>query len=106
MLTCLCKVKTVKRTNRLQVACLNTRSVKNKTVSINDYIVSNNFDAIALTETWLGSTFDKICINELVPDGYNVKHSSRKSAKRGVGVALIYKSPLTCTKAKAYSKYT
>ena len=44
------------------ICCLNCRSVKNKTEAINDYIVSNDFDIVALTETWLGilGTYDHL----------------------------------------------
>lgn len=38
----------------MSLASLNCRSVVNKTVAINDYIVSNNIDLLAFTETWLG----------------------------------------------------
>ena len=36
---------------KLNVCCLNVCSVKNKTVSLSDYITSNDFDLVALTET-------------------------------------------------------
>ena len=32
---------------------MNCRSAKNKSCFINDYILENNFDCVALTETWL-----------------------------------------------------
>ncbi|XP_062569146.1 uncharacterized protein LOC134231229 [Saccostrea cucullata] len=81
--------------NQLHVCSFNVRSIRNKTASLCDYIVSNNFDVVALTETWLGTSNDKICINELVPEGYTIKHVSRGSSKRGGGVALIYKRSIT-----------
>ena len=78
----------------ISVCSLNPRSVKNKTISLCDYIVSNDFDVIALTETWLGSTIDETCLRELVPNGYSIKHIARNGKKRG-GVALVYKSAIT-----------
>jgi hypothetical protein len=37
----------------LQLAVLNARSIKNKTLQIKDYIVDNDTDIMAVTETWL-----------------------------------------------------
>ena len=55
--------------NQLSLTLLNARSVKNKAFSISDYLISNETDILALTETWLGSTVDKCVLSELVPDG-------------------------------------
>lgn len=49
-------------------------SKKNKTLAFSDYIISNTFDIIAVTETWLGGPTDKVCISELVPSGYKITH--------------------------------
>jgi len=65
---------------------------KHKTLALSDYIISNSFDIVALTETWLGSSVDKACIHELVPCGYQNKQVPRTGRRRGGGVALIYKS--------------
>jgi hypothetical protein len=56
-----------KRENKVSLVSLNPRSDKNKATSINDFILSNNFDILALTETWLGTTVDKSVISELTP---------------------------------------
>ncbi|XP_052761992.1 uncharacterized protein LOC128204630 [Mya arenaria] len=68
------------------------RSVKNKTLAFSDYITSNDFDIVAVTETWLGGPGDKACIAELVPSGYKIDHVPRQG--RGGGVAVIHKAPL------------
>lgn len=60
------------RENKVSLVSLNPRSVKNKATSINDFIISNNVDILALTETWLGTTVDKSVISELTPCGYNM----------------------------------
>ena len=73
---------------------LNCQSVKNKSVSLNDFIVSNDYDLVALTETWLGTSYDTKCLNELVPNGYQIKHIPRSSSAIGGGVALLFKSSL------------
>ena len=45
---------------------LNIRSLKNKTTSLFDFIVSQNIDVLALTETWL-CCGDNAVVNELLP---------------------------------------
>jgi len=61
----------------LKMCCINPKSVINKTFALSDYIISNSFDIVAVTETWLGSAVDKACINEHVPCGYQIKHVPR-----------------------------
>ncbi|CAC5424857.1 unnamed protein product [Mytilus coruscus] len=77
----------------LSLVTLNTRSVKNKTTSICDFLTSNNVDIFALTETWLGSSVDKHIISEITPDGYDLHHVARTNRKGG-GVAVIFNKSL------------
>lgn len=56
---------------------LNCRSVKNKTTSINDFILSNNVDIICLTENWLRPDSDQSVLSELTPYGYSVFQKPR-----------------------------
>ena len=37
----------------LKICCINPRSLKNKTLYFCNYIISNDFDHVAVTETWL-----------------------------------------------------
>ena len=74
----------------LRICCFNSRLVKNKTLYLCDYVLTNHF---ALTETWLGCTVEKTYIGELVPTGYVMKHIPRLGRKGG-GVVLIYKSAI------------
>jgi exonuclease III len=67
--------------------------VKNKTLSICDFILANNFDICAITETWLGGSNDKTCISELVPNGYRINQVP-PSGKRAGGVAIIHKASI------------
>ena len=62
-----------KRENKVSLVSLNPRSVKNKATSINDFILSNNVDILALTETWLGTAVDKSVISEVTPCGSCIK---------------------------------
>ena len=85
-------VKPLVQSKHLNFVCLNIRSLKNKTTSLFDFIVSHNLDVLALTETWLCNG-DNIILNELLPPGYDIRHVDR--GRRGGGVALIYKKDIS-----------
>ena len=53
-------------------ACLfNVRSVKNKAIEVNEYVVDNRCDICVLVETWLRpGDLDQVVIAELCPPGY------------------------------------
>ncbi len=70
------------RNENLTVCELNCRSVRNKTLSLSDFITSNDFDVMGLTETWLNTDIDTACIGELVPTGYTLKHVPKKGWKK------------------------
>ena len=74
----------------LRICCFNSRLVKNKTLYLRDYVLTNHF---ALTETWLCSTIDKTCIGELVPTDYVMKQIPRHGRKCD-GVVRINKSAI------------
>ena len=42
---------------------------------------SNDFNLVAVTEASLGDNVDEICISELVPIGYTMKHVPRSESK-------------------------
>ena len=72
---------------------LNCRSVRNKYLSIKDYVVDKDFDIFAITETWLNTgDYDNFIIGSLIPNGYRFLHSARDG--RGGGVGLLFKSSL------------
>jgi len=74
----------------VDVALLNSRSVKNKAHIIKDFVVDHNIDLLAITETWLRpNETDEQVINEICPAGYNLLHVPRES--RGGGVGLMHK---------------
>ena len=69
---------------------LNCRSVRNKYLSIKDYVVDKDF---AITETWLNTgDYDNLVIGSLIPNGYRFLHSALDG--RGGGVGLLFKSSL------------
>ena len=68
---------------------LNARSVKTKRLLIKDWVVDNNIDILALTETWLQpDNKDDRIIGELTPTGYSFYHSPRQTRGGGVGIFI------------------
>ena len=57
----------------LPIHCLNTRSVKNKAMSVADLVISRYIDVLTLTETSLGPVIDNQVLSELVPTGYDLQ---------------------------------
>ena len=79
---------------RASFCLLNIRSVNNKTTVLTGDITDNDFDIVALTETWLAKD-DTVTCGEITPDSYTLYHVARKSKrseKRGGGVALMVNS--------------
>ena len=84
----------IKGHTNLKIYCINPRSVKNKTLSFCDYIILNDLNLVAVTETWLGSSIDKACTSDLLPSGYQFKHLPRSWGRRFGDVALIFKASI------------
>ena len=85
---------------------INARSVRNKSIQICDYIVENNFDFTAITETWLSDSDEKDIISAVTPTGYSFYNNPRGNG-RGGGTGLIIKSnikakPATSTKYNTF----
>ena len=81
----------------LTICCHNARLVKNKALSVTDFVISRDIDVLALSDTWLGTNTDNQVIKELGPSGY-IQHISRPSEKRSGGGrtllgAVLYKWP-------------
>ena len=89
----LTKIKTETKNSSyrcLSLSSLNGRSVENKTVSLCDFIQSNDVDLLALSETWLDTSIDKSVTSEFLPDGYDIHQVSRKN-QGGGGIAVVFK---------------
>ena len=87
----------VKGQSKIDICNINPRSVKNKTIALNDFIQTNDYEIVAITETWLGTSIDKATLGELLPEGYQIKHVprvKRPGGYHGGGVALIHKSSI------------
>jgi len=75
--------------NMMDIGYFNARSVRNKSDEICDFVVENDLDVCAISETWLsGNDSDKIVCGDITPTGYSLKHMPRKG-RRGGGVALL-----------------
>ena len=57
--------------------CLFEYSIIEKKKSLFDFMVSENIDVFALTETWL-CCGDNAVLNELLPPGYDIRHGKEK----------------------------
>ena len=92
---------------KLSAVLLNARSVCNKSLLINDYIVDSNSDILAITETWIKATTPSSVIAELTPPGYSLIHVPRPSQRKGGGVGIIYRYTLKAKvqPARAFSSF-
>ena len=73
------------------MASINTRSVRNKTLTINEDIIEHEWDVSAITGTWPKKTGDEAIIAELTFPGYTFQHVARVSG-RGGGVAIVHRN--------------
>ena len=73
------------------VALINARSVKNKTLAINEEIIQHAWGILAITETWLKQTGDEAIVTQLLSPGYTFHHVARPRG-RGGGVAVVYRN--------------
>ena len=76
--------------SNLTLCLANCQSVNNKTAYLNDFIVSNDLDCVALTETWLSSDNNQATLKSLIPNGYQLSHVPRE-VSRGGGVGFLHK---------------
>lgn len=85
-----------------KLCILNSRSVCNKALLLNDFIVANEIDVLCITETWLKSN-NQLIINELSPKGYIFQHVARKG--RGGGIGILFKKALKPVKISLKNKF-
>ena len=81
---------------KTKLATWNARSIKNKSASLCQYIISNHLDILAITETWLtGTDKDNVPIADIqrtLPN-YELYHIHRQHC-RGGGVGVIVRNGL------------
>ena len=83
----------------LRFACVNARSVRNKTAEIVEHIVNSNIDICIITETWL-KEYDYVTTAALSPNGYGFKGFPRQSNRAGGGTGIMFKDSLTVSMAE------
>ena len=83
---------------------MNSRSVKNKTYTICDFVLENKYDVFLISETWLSETGDEVLIKQLTPPGYSFLHCPREGGGSG-GVGLLYRSCLKLEQTKKEITY-
>ena len=94
----------VVKTKTISTCLLNVRSAQNKPCLIADFIVENEMDVLALTETWLKETdlTQSDTVSEMTPSGYRCLHVPRSRGKGG-GVGILFRS---CVSVKQASPST
>ena len=76
--------------NNVTICTLNAQSVRNKTLSLADFIQTEHVDICVITETWLKSD-DDVVMGDLTPNGYTLYNHNR-SERMGGGLAVIHNS--------------
>ena len=79
----------------LKLALLNTRSLNNKSLILNEFITDNNLDFLCLTETW-HKPMDYFSLNQTTPTGFTYIDQPRPEG-RGGGVAAVYRKDIKIT---------
>ncbi|XP_049460938.1 uncharacterized protein LOC125906366 [Epinephelus fuscoguttatus] len=78
----------------VHTALINTRSLTNKTLILNDFFTTYDLDFLLLTETWL-KPGENSAFSELLPPGCSF-FSTPRAAGRGGGLAAIFKESFRC----------
>ena len=84
----------------MKFCLLNTRSIRNKSTAIKEFVLESKIDILALTETWLDDC-DEYSIRDIIPANYVFKHIDR--ASRGGGVGLLYNKAFVFKFKRRYS---
>ena len=88
---------------KLRFCILNTQSIRNKTSHFSDFVIDNDLDLVAISETWL-KPGDDLITAELTPSGFSFQHIPREN-KAGGGVGLLYKSSMSVSIKTDVKKY-
>ena len=83
-------------TDKLRIATINVRSLRNKDSVIYNYLLEQGLDVAVLTETWISDN-DKQWLNSLdfVQNGFQL-HSVHRVDRRGGGVTIMIRPGIKC----------
>ena len=82
----------------------NSRSLRNKTYGVCEFLKENHCDICFITEAWL-KLKDESIIAEIMDMGFEVKFQPRRGSKKGGGVCVLYKPDLIVDKCTITSSY-
>ena len=77
----------------ISLSHINARSVCNKSLELQNYIIERSIDLCAITETWLRPD-DQVSLADITPPRYKALSKPRLEGKGG-GIALIHKDYIT-----------
>jgi hypothetical protein len=77
----------------IHIGLINAGSVNSKSAVITNFLASNDFDVLAITETWLTVERGDDDLRLLCPDGFNVFHLPRVG-RTGEGVAVLVRDSI------------
>ena len=75
--------------NRIRMATVNVRSIRQKSASFSDLVATKSLDVIAITETWLKAKETSAALADITPQGYSLIHEPRRGKQGGGGVAIM-----------------
>ena len=76
-------------TNKLKIATINVRSLKNKESVVYNYVIEKSLDIVVLTETWiLDSDKDWLHTTDFSLNGFQM-FSAHRTERRGGGVSIL-----------------
>jgi exonuclease III len=76
----------------LNVRLWNAQSLRNRTITVSDYLIQENVDIMFVTETWLNIN-DSVVIGECTPPSYDFLNFPRGTSDHG-GIAFIHKQSM------------
>ena len=86
--------------NGTKCSLVNSRSIREKTMDIREFILEHKLDFLFITETWLsGNSSDGVYISEVKPIGYTFSNFPR-TVRRGGGLALLHKDGIRVSSSR------